>query len=119
MSKFPIVHVEFSANNLEETGKFFSDVFGWKIQQVPEMNYAMFNPGEGVEGGFNPVSDTNPAGTILVHIGTGDVNATLSVIEAHGGKTLVPKTEIPEFGWFAIFSDPTGNNIGLYQAMDK
>jgi predicted enzyme related to lactoylglutathione lyase len=26
----------------------------------------------------------------------------------------VPKTEIPGMGWYAIFSDPTGNRIGLF-----
>ncbi len=119
MSKHPIVHVEFSANDLEGAGKFFNDVFGWEVQQMPEMNYAMFNPGEGVGGGFNPVSETNAAGTTLAHIGTEDIEATLAVIEEHGGKTLVPKTEIPGMGWFAIFSDPTGNSIGLYEAMDQ
>jgi uncharacterized protein len=119
MSKYPIVHIEFSANQLEESEKFFSQVFGWKIQQMPEMNYAMYETGEGVGGGFNPVSDSNPAGTTLVHIGCDDVNATLAIIETHGGKTLVPKTEIPGMGWFAIFADPTGNNIGLYETANQ
>ena len=27
-----------------------------------------------------------------------------------------PKTEIPGQGWFAIFSDPTGNRLALYTA---
>jgi len=119
MSKHSLVHIEFSANDLKAAEKFFSDVFGWKVQQMPEMNYAMYETGEGVGGGFNPVSDTNLAGTILPHIGTNDVNATLADIESHGGKTLVPKTEIPGMGWFAIFSDPTGNQIGLYEAADQ
>jgi len=73
MSEHPIVHVEFSANDREAAGKFFSDVFGWEIQQMPEMNYAMYSTGDGVGGGLNPVSDTNPAGTTLVHIGTKEV----------------------------------------------
>ena len=31
-----------------------------------------------------------------------------------GASTLVPKTEIPGTGWFAIFTDPTGNRMALY-----
>jgi len=119
MSKHPLVHIEFSAIDREAAGKFFSDVFGWEIQQIPDMNYAMFNSGEDVGGGLNPVSDTNPAGTTLAHIGTNDIEATLAKIEAHGGKMTVPKTEIPGMGWFALFNDPTGNTIGLYQAMEE
>ena len=116
MSKHPIVHVEFSANDRQAAGKFYSDVFGWEVQQMPEMNYAMFSAGVG--GGLNPVGDNNPAGTTLVHIGTDDIEATLAKIAAHGGKMTVPKTEIPGMGWFAIFNDPTGNTIGLYQAKE-
>ncbi len=119
MSKHPIVHVEFSANDRQAAGKFFSDVFGWEVQQIPDMNYAMFNSGDDVGGGLNPVSETNEAGTTLAHIGTDDIEATLAKIEANGGKMTVPKTEIPGMGWFAIFNDPTGNSIGLYQAKEE
>ena len=83
------------------------------------MNYATFESGEGVGGGLNPVQETYPAGTTAVYIGTDDIDATLEKIEANGGKTLVPKSEIPDMGWYAFFSDPTGNMIGLYTDMPK
>lgn len=114
MSKHPIVHIEFSAANRETTGKFYADIFGWEVQQVPEMNYATFASQEGLGGGFNPVNETSPAGTTVVYIGTDDIEATLRDIERQGGKTIVPKSEIPGMGWFAIFTDPTGNKVGLY-----
>jgi len=114
MSKHPIVHVEFSAHDREAAGKFYSDVFGWKVQQVPEMNYATFEAEGGPGGGFNPVSDNYPAGTVAVYIQTDDIDATLAKITAAGGKVLVPKSEIPNTGWFAFFSDPTGNQVALY-----
>lgn len=117
MSKHPIVHVEFSALDREVSGKFYSDIFGWKVEQMPEMGYATFESGEGVGGGFNPVSESNPAGTTMAYIGTDDIDATLAKIEKHGGKTIAPKGEIPGFGWFAIFSDPAGNAVGLYTSM--
>jgi len=117
MSKYPIVHIELSALDREVTGKFYNDVFGWKIEQMPEMNYATFESDEGVGGGFNPVSEHNPAGSVVVYIGTGDINATLAEIEKHGGKTISPKTEIPGMGWFALFSDPGGNLVGIYTGM--
>jgi uncharacterized protein len=119
MSKYSIVHVEFSANDREAAGKYYGDLFGWKVQQMPEMNYATFDPGEGPGGGFNPVSDTNPAGNVLVYVGTDDIDGTLARAEQLGGKVLVPKMEIPETGWFGIFSDPTGNQVGLYTPIER
>ena len=117
MSKHPIVHVEFSALDREASVKFYADLFGWKIESIPEMNYATFEPGEGVGGGLNPVQDENPAGTVIVYIGTDDIDASLAKAQKLGGKAIVPKTEIPGMGWFGIFLDPTGNKIGLYTAM--
>jgi predicted enzyme related to lactoylglutathione lyase len=117
MSPHPIVHVEFSTNDNEASGKFYSALFGWEIQHFPELNYTMFNPKDGPGGGFSQVSETNPAGSVLVHVETDDIDATLAQVAALGGKILVPKTEIPGQGWFGIFSDPTGNQVGVYTAL--
>lgn len=117
MSTHPIVHIEISAKDLGAASKFYADLFGWKIEPMPEMNYATFEAEGGPGGGFNPVSDENPAGTVLVYVGTEDILASLDQVVKLGGKLVVPKTEIPGMGWFAIFSDPTGNNIGLFQEM--
>ena len=118
MSKHPIVHIEFSSRDRAESARFYSDVFGWKIQDMPEMNYTTFATGEGSPGGgFNPLSDQVKAGDVFVYVGSDDIDATLAQIESAGGKTLRPKTEIPTVGWFAFFTDPTGNVVALYTAM--
>jgi predicted enzyme related to lactoylglutathione lyase len=65
------------------------------------------------------VNETNPAGLVTVYVGTDDIAGTLAKVEKLGGKTYVPKTEIPGMGWFAIFSDPSGNKIGLYTELPK
>ena len=119
MSKHPIVHVEFSTHDREATGKFYADLFDWKIEQMPEMSYATFEAEGGPGGGFNPVTEENPAGTVVVYVGTDDIDASLAKAESLGGKTLVPKSEIPNYGWFGLFRDPTSNMVGLYTAMGE
>ena len=115
-----IVHVEFSAENNLEAAKWYAKVFGWKYEDFPEMNYTMFTSGEeGLGGGFNPVSDENPAGTVVVYIGTEDIDATVKNIEANGGVTVVPPTEIPNTGTFSFFKDPTGNIVGVFQGLPE
>lgn len=113
MSPQSIVHVEISTTNREESGKFYSELFGWEVQQMPEMNYATFTGGEGVGGGFNPVSEQYPAGTITFYVQTNDVTGDLLRAQTLGGKILVPRSEIPGVGWFGFFADPSGNMIGL------
>ena len=115
MSKHPIVHIEFSAANLSAAVEFYGNLFGWETEQIPEMNYATFDPGTPPGGGFNPLSDQVKAGDVLVYVATDDIDATLAKVESLGGKTLLPETEIPNVGWFAMFSDPTGNTVGLFR----
>lgn len=122
MSNHPIVHVEIPANNPEAAGKFYADVFGWNVQADQMYNYVQFQAAGGLGGGF---VTTGEAGTdsgavhykpdsLLVYIGTDDIDATLAKINSLGGKTLLPKAEIPHIGWFALFSDPTGNRVALF-----
>lgn len=119
MSKRNIVHVEIPAANTETAGKFYQDLFGWKIQPMPEMNYTMWEAGDGsTYGGFPQVSDENPAGQVLVYIASDDIDADLKKAEKLGGKVVHPKTEIPGMGWFGMFQDPTGNVLGLYTSMN-
>jgi predicted enzyme related to lactoylglutathione lyase len=118
MSRRNIVHVEIPAANVEVSGKFYSELFGWKLQHVPEMNYTMWEAGEGDEyGGFPQVSDENPVGQVLVYIASDDIEADLQKVVELGGKILRPKDEIPGTGWFGIFQDLTGNVLALYTSM--
>lgn len=113
MSQHPIIHVELSCHDREQAGEFYRSIFGWEIQQMPEMNYATFSTGEGVGGGLNPVQESYPAGLVTFYVYTDDVDATLAKVKELGGEIVVPKMEIPGVGWFGFFKDPTGNQIGI------
>ena len=119
MSKRNVVHVEIPAANLESAGKFYSDLFGWKIQHMPEMNYTMWEAEDYTGGGFPEVSDEYPAGQVLVYIDSDDIEADLKNVVKLGGKVLRQKTEITGMGWFGIFKDPTGNVLALYTGMNQ
>jgi predicted enzyme related to lactoylglutathione lyase len=44
-----------------------------------------------------------------------DIGAYLERAAALGGATVVPPTDLPGgFGKFAIFTDPDGNQVGLW-----
>ncbi len=119
MAEHSIVHVEFSAKDPKAAGKFYGELFGWKITEDANMDYVMFEPKGGPAGGLPRVGEMTQAGDVLVYVSTDDIEASLAKVKSLGGKTLVPKTEIPAMGWFAIFSDPTGNKVGLYTAMNS
>ncbi len=112
-----ITHIEFSTKDMEETKKFYSDVFEWKIKDFPDMNYATFEAEGGTGGGFNPVSEESPAGSIMVYINTPDLDETLKKIRAAGGTILMDGYDIPGVGRMATFKDPTGNIVALLQPL--
>ena len=121
MSQHPVVHIEIAATEPEAAGRFYAELFGWKVeidQSVPGMDYMTFTAEPGPGGGFPKVdNEMYKPGDILLHVGTDDIDATLSKAESLGATVLVPKTEIPTIGWFAIFADPTGARMGLFTGM--
>jgi predicted enzyme related to lactoylglutathione lyase len=113
-----IIHVEFPARDVEAAAAFYADLFGWRTVHSP--NYVGFRAGVGPGGGFNPLAEEGAStrmpiepGDVLVYVSSDDIDATLSRAESLGGSIVVPRTEIPGAGWYAIFADPTGNRIGL------
>src|SRR5438309_10689663 len=120
MAAHPIAHIEFSATDSKAGAEFYSKLFGWQTQMA-DNNYWMFSAEGGPGGGFNTVGSSLGGGDIkvkpgevIIYVSTADINATLARVEELGGRTLLGKTEIGEFGSFAIFADPTGNQVGLY-----
>lgn len=120
MSKRNIVHVEIPAASVEAAGQFYQELFGWKLQPMPEMNYTMWEAeGSDSSGGFPLASADSPAGQVLVYIASDDIDEDLDKVKELGGRVLREKTEIPGMGWFGIFQDPTGNVLALYTSMNK
>lgn len=118
MSKRNVVHVEIPAASVKSAAEFYQELFGWKMQHVPEFDYTMWEDGSGFGGGFTAVSEESPVGRVLVYIDSDDIDADLKKVEKLGGKVLTQKTEIPGAGWFGIFQDPTGNVLALYTSMN-
>lgn len=115
MANHPLVHVEIPSGDLEASSAFYSELFGWQVQHHPEMGYATFTAEGGPGGGFPKIDGVNvKAGDIKIYVGTDDIEATLARAEELGAQTIVPKTQIPGYGYFAFFLDPFGNPIGLF-----
>lgn len=119
MSNHPIVHIELSSTDRQRDSKFYSALFGWKMEHYEEMNYTMFNPGNQLGGGLSPVNEFMHAGSTMVHVETSDIEASLAKVISLGGKQIVPKTEIPGMGWFGVFTDLSGNMVGLFTPQQR
>ena len=108
-----VVHLDFFSGDLKRTEAFFGELFGWTFNLWEPANYLLFMDGsKKLGGGFGDMGG-KPSGA-LTHIYTNDIETKLSEIEAAGGKLVKTKTEIPTVGYYALFTDPDGNNMGLF-----
>jgi predicted enzyme related to lactoylglutathione lyase len=119
MSKHPVVHIDIPASDPQAASKFYAEAFDWNIQTPPGYeDYPMFQSEGGPGGGFVRLGVmqgiVDKPGDVLIYLNTDDIEASLAKVTALGGKVLQPKTEIPQVGWWAAFSDPSGNKIGLF-----
>ena len=108
-----ICHIELHARMLEESAGFYEDLFGW-TSTPHDKGYLFWKDTAGFSGGFTTAGEpvTNPAATFYIRVE--DIPATLAQIDDHGGVIIREKTPIaPGMGFYALFRDPAGNNIGL------
>ena len=121
-----IVHFEIPADDVERLRKFYTELFGWKIERMPgPMEY--YNIGTvpvdehgnlvrpGVNGGMmkKETPDQRPVNYIAVE----SVDEYSKKIEGLGGKVITPKQEVPGIGWWALALDPEGNQFAIFQEM--
>jgi len=111
----PVTWFEITGKDGKKLQDFYSGVFGWKINASNPMNYGMVdNAGEGIGGGISGGDGGRNQVTFYVEVD--DPQAYLNKIEAKGGKTVVPVTEVPGMVIFAQFADPEGNVVGITKA---
>ncbi len=111
-----IVHVELPCKDPQRAKKFYGELFGWKFEDVPEMNYTLFEAANPPSGGLFVPEQFNPGGA-LNYILVEDVNTKAKEIEAAGGEILIPPSDVPNTGRFAVFKDPEGTTMALWQGI--
>ena len=115
---------EIGTTDLDRATKFYETIFGVSLfpMDLPNIKMRMFpidNMQTGIggaivdSGGFHKPSATD--GPLIYLNGNPDVQNILDIVEAAGGKVIVPKTEIsPDYGFMAVIIDTEGNRIGLH-----
>jgi len=113
---------EIPAIDLNRAQKFYETIFGITMipLEMPNMKMRMF-PLEDMmgvggalcdTGGFHKPSATD--GPLIYLNANPDVQVVLDRIETSGGKIIVPKMEIGQYGFMAVFIDSEGNRIALH-----
>ena len=109
----PATNFEINSADPAKAKRFYSDVLGWKMNDVPN-NYTFVDTdagGKGIGGGIGPLRGPKPF--VTIYIVSPDVSATLAKATKAGGKVVFPATKVGPTTMIALFSDLDGNVIGL------
>ncbi|HEX8974029.1 MAG TPA: VOC family protein [Patescibacteria group bacterium] len=124
------VHFEIFADDPERAAKFYTDVFGWKIEKwnAPEanMDYWMIMTGErgtmGIDGGLAKHTEPRTQGGVNAYVctmGVQNFDEYHSRILAAGGKLQMEKHEIPGVGMHGYYYDTEGNMFGILEPSEE
>lgn len=115
-----VVRVDLPAHDRESAGMFYQKLFGWRYEHAPgRLKYTNFT-GYGVSGGFPQIDGrVYEPGDVTVFIGSDDLATDLQHAQALGAQPVVGKTALKGYGHLAIFHDPSGNRMALWQQADQ
>lgn len=110
---------ELYVNDFEKSIDFFSKLFGWQFnpsQSSESVYWNIFTGDSSIGGGLMKKAVPEHSGqSVVLYIETNDIDSTLNKAVSLGGKIVMPKTLINEkAGHFALFSDISGNVLGLW-----
>ena len=112
-----IVHWELMGPDGAALQSFYGDLFDWKSEAVPGFDdyYMVAEESSGLSGAVGKGSEQMPQYQTL-YIEVPDVDAHLAKAEELGGKTIMPRTVVPDVVTFGLFADPAGNMVGVVEA---
>ena len=116
-----VVYFEIPYDNKDRASKFYSEIFGWKLLDIPQTDYIivlaaktdkknMVKEKGAINGGLFQRNDS--AKQPMIVIGVKSIDETIQKVTAAGGKVVTPKQPIPN-GSYARVADCEGNVIGL------
>ena len=125
----PVTKFEIVGEDSKTLGDFYRSVFDWEWTEYAEGYYGFETGSEsdnGIEGHIYPPNDEIPlvdnvpfANTVTIYVTVEDIHATVEKLESLDGTILMPPTVVSDKGeLLAMFLDPIGNRIGLYQLKD-
>lgn len=116
----PVNWFEIATEDLERAKDFYGKVFDIEFQFVdmPDSPMYMFNgnpEAPNALGALVKSEQNRPSGDgTIVYFECENLSTEESRIESNGGRVVLPKMSIGEFGFIAQFIDTEGNRIGLH-----
>jgi predicted enzyme related to lactoylglutathione lyase len=112
----PFVHIDLATTDVAAAKQFYAQVFDWKFPEMPGMDYVGVDPSGGTGGGMGKIQDPDGHPSWTSYVDVKDIDETLAKAVAAGATVVAPRMDVGGMGWIAMFSDPQGAVIGLWQS---
>lgn len=112
--------VDLMARDMEAAKRWYSQLFGWEMTPTDEnMSYSnAMQGGEMVAGIGGMPDEMQKQGVPAVwssYAYTDDCAKLEAAAREHGAKIIAPTMQVGEYGSMAVFMDPGGATVGLWQ----
>jgi predicted enzyme related to lactoylglutathione lyase len=108
----PVIWSEVMGRDAESLSRFYSDLFGWKVDAAPNDYFMLTTGGDAPSAGVG-ADPSGGDGHVTFYVETDDLQASLDKAESLGGSTVMPPTEPMQGTTIALFADPEGHVVGL------
>ena len=115
MARPAVARFEVTGKDAAALQRCSTAVFEWRIRDGGDGsgNGVVAAGAKGIAGGIG-AAQAGDGGHLSFYVEVDDPAAYLGKAEQLGGRTVVPPTDIPQFGpTLAFFTDPEGHLIGL------
>jgi predicted enzyme related to lactoylglutathione lyase len=127
MKKNAVAHFEIYADDPEKLAQFYSSLFDWTIEYIPNMEYRFIKTVDTDEkgmptqtGGINGGMIRRPPGyqgkEWVNYVNVESLDASVERATKLGATLMKPRAAVPGMGWFAMLLDPQGSPFALWQS---
>jgi predicted enzyme related to lactoylglutathione lyase len=112
----PVLQFQILSKSPEETARFYSSLFDWKVDANNPMGYRQISTGskEGIQGGIWPAPPQAP-NFVQLFVGVDDVKAAVQRAEQLGAKQIIPPTVLPDGSEMAVLLDPQEMSFAVWR----
>ncbi len=111
--------VDLATPDMEETVAFYSGLFGWEVPESENAEqtggYRTALSGGRTVAGVMPLMQEGQPPVWSSYVNVEDADATVARVREAGGNVLAGPMDVMDLGRMAVFMDPAGAALGIWQ----
>jgi len=110
----PVVQFQIVSKAPDDTVRFYSGLFGWRVNTDNQLGYRQINTGseQGIQGGIWP-APPQTQNFVQLFVAVDSVAESVKKAEGLGAKVIIPATTLPGGDEMAVMLDPQGMSFAL------